>query len=302
MAFLGCMFAYFISFVIGQFLATCLGIVFFFWPIVGPEIKSYQRNWELTGGRDLVDVWMDDDDDDDVDGINDRDGKTSYNDYIRTLPEDKRGLYGAYYISRIVDVCVVDDVRATRDEEYDLSEFMGYTQASDEMESITGIPWKVRLRLTDDAGRGMQVHSRMSEEYLGICPGMTAVGVLLSTSKRFTKLAGITDFCILDVVLGNTNDDDSSRRRRRRRGNEGGGVANVKAITWVGDYPYLDKAMFLRTLNENGISDRVLDNYFDTKNNDDDGCYDYRATEVDDNTDNDLEEEDEKMDEYITNR
>ena len=37
--------------------------------------------------------------------------------------------------------------------------------ASDELESLTGIPWKLR---------GIQVHSRMSEEYLGIEPGMDA--------------------------------------------------------------------------------------------------------------------------------
>ena len=60
------------------------------------------------------------------------------------------------------------DVRATSDEESDLSEFYGYTMASDELESLTGIPWKLRLRPSDGKGRGIQVHSRMSEEYLGI--------------------------------------------------------------------------------------------------------------------------------------
>jgi len=221
-AFLGSMFAYFVSFVIGQFLATCLGVVFLFWPILSPEFKAYQRNWELVGGRDLVDVWMDDDED----------GEEGY--YWSGIPEDQRGLYGAYYISRIEDVCVVDDVRAPSDEEYDLGEFNGYTMATDELESVTGLPWKLRLRLMDDEGRGMQVHSRMSEEYLDVKPGMDVVGVLLSSSKRFGELAGMTDFCVLDD-------------------------ASPDVVAWVGDYPYLDKDIFLRTLNENGVIDGLLD-------------------------------------------
>jgi len=218
-AFLGSMFAYFISFVIGQFFATLLGIIFLFWPILSPEFKAYNRNWELVGGRDLVDVWMDEED---------------YNNgYYDLVPEVKRGLYGAYYVAQIEDVCVVDDVRASSEEEYDLEEFSGYTMATDELQSVTGLPWKLRLRLLDDEGRGMQVHSRMSEDYLDIHPGMNAVGVLLSTSKKFGKLAGMSDFCILDDVDG-------------------------VAISWVGDYPYLDKDMFLRTLNENGVTDSLL--------------------------------------------
>ena len=138
------------------------------------------------------------------------------------------------------------DVRATSDEESDLSEFYGYTMASDELESLTGIPWKLRLRLSDEKGRGMQVHSRMSEEYLGIEPGMDAVGVLLSTSRKFDKLAGMTDFCILDKVIVGGG-----------RAGKDQGVA-AAAVAWVGDYPYLDKDTFLRKLNENGISDRLL--------------------------------------------
>ena len=221
-AFLGSMFAYFISFVIGQFFATLLGIIFLFWPILSPEFKAYNRNWELVGGRDLVDVWMDEED---------------YNNgYYDLVPKDKRGLYGAYYVAQIEDVCVVDDVRASSEEEYDLEEFSGYTMATDELQSVTGLPWKLRLRLLDDEGRGMQVHSRMSEDYLDIQPGMNAVGVLLSTSKKFGKLAGMSDFCILDNVDG-------------------------VAVSWVGDYPYLDKDMFLRTLNENGVTDSLLLDY-----------------------------------------
>ncbi len=249
-AFLGSMFAYFISFVIGQFLATLMGVIFVFWPILSPEFKAYQRNWELVGGRDLVDVWMDLDDD----IISDGDRVGAYN-----IPEDKRGLHGAYYVARIVDVCVVDDVRATSDEEYDLSEFNEYTMASDELESLTGIPWKLRLRLSDEKGRGMQVHSRMSEEYLVIEPGMDVVGVLLSTSRKFDKLAGMTDFCVLEV------------------GVDGGAVA-ATAVAWVGDYPYLDKDNYMRKLNENGILDRLVFNLRDDEANYDDDIDDKKAT------------------------
>jgi len=247
-AFLGSMFAYFISFVIGQFFATLLGIIFLFWPILSPEFKAYNRNWELVGGRDLVDVWMDEED---------------YNNgYYDLPPEDKRGLYGAYYVAQIEDVCVVDDVRASSEEEYDLEEFSGYTMATDELQSVTGLPWKLRLRLLDDEGRGMQVHSRMSEDYLDLQPGMNAVGVLLSTSKKFGKLAGMSDFCILDDVDG-------------------------VAVSWVGDYPYLDKDMFLRTLNENGVTDSLLLDYDDN----DDDVETERDTKIEDKGEADKGEE-----------
>jgi hypothetical protein len=74
------------------------------------------------------------------------------------------------------------DVRATIDKEYDLSEFHGYTMAmaSDELDSLTVIPWKLRLRQSDGKERGIQVHSRMSEEYLGIEPGMDAAMKMLA--------------------------------------------------------------------------------------------------------------------------
>lgn len=211
-AFLGSMFAYFISFVIGDFLATLLGIIFLFWPILSPEFKAYQRNWELVGGRDLVDVWMKDE------GI------------FRGIPKDKRGLYGAYYVTKIQDICVVDDVLAPAEEEYDLKDFKGYKREKDELEAITGIPWKLRLKLMDEENRGMQIHCRMSEEYLDVQSGMDMIGVLLSTSTEFTELAGMSDFCVLD---------------------EEGPVA------WVGDYPYLAKDTFLRTLDSNGVLDTI---------------------------------------------
>jgi hypothetical protein len=94
------------------------------------------------------------------------------------------------------------------------------------MEALIGIPWKLRLKLMDEENRGMQVHCRMSEEYLDLQSGMDMIGVLLSTSTEFTELAAMSDFCVLDE--------------------EG-------PIAWVGDYPYLAKDTFLRTLDSNGI-------------------------------------------------
>ena len=88
----------------------------------------------------------------------------------------------------------------------------------------------------------MQVHCRMSEEYLDLEPGMDMVGVLLSTSTEFTELAAMSDFCVLDE--------------------EG-------PIAWVGDYPYLSKDTFLRTLDSNGVLDDVFSVYDDYQDGDD---------------------------------
>jgi hypothetical protein len=84
----------------------------------------------------------------------------------------------------------------------------------------------------DEENRGMQIHCRMSEEYLDVQSGMDMIGVLLSTSTEFTELAGMSDFCVLD---------------------EEGPVA------WVGDYPYLAKDTFLRTLDSNGVLDTIYE-------------------------------------------
>lgn len=94
----------------------------------------------------------------------------------------------------------------------------------------------------------MQVHARMSEDYVDLEPGMSVVGVLLSTSKQFDQLAGMTDFLVLDEVDGST-------------------------ITWVGDYPYLPKDEFLRIIEKNGVADELLDlpdddEYFDDEDDD----------------------------------
>jgi len=231
-SFLGVFASYFLSFAIGQFVATIMGMVAGSWILLGPELKAYQRNWELTGGRELVDPWhgygYDDEfefDDDDPLFV----GGTMFRE-----DEDKRGLYGAFYFGRIEHICVVDYPLDPPEDEYDLEEFMDYTMEEDEQERETGIPYSLRLRVTDatdengDGGRELQIHARMSEEYLDLEEGMPVCAVLLSTSQQFQTLAAITDFCVPD-----------------------GGP------TWVGDYPYLDRA----ALEEMFVEDRELWDY-----------------------------------------
>lgn len=222
-SFLGVFASYFLSFAIGQFVATILGMIAGSWILLGPELKAYQRNWELTGGRELVDPWHDNDEyyDDDDDPL-----------FDFSQDEDKRGLYGTFYFGRIEHVCVVDYPLDPPQDEYALDEFVGYTMEEDEQERETGIPYSLRLRVTDatdeDEGRELQIHARMSEEYLDLEVGMPVCAVLLSTSQQFQTLAAITDFCIPD-----------------------GGP------TWVGDYPYLDRA----ALEEMFVKDRELWDY-----------------------------------------
>jgi len=104
----------------------------------------------------------------------------------------------------------------TTEEEYTLDEFEGYNMETDELELTTGFPYKLRLRVTDQSGnangRELQVHARMSEEYLDLEEGMCVCAVLLSTSQTFESLAGLTDFCVPDA-----------------------------GPCWIGDYPYLDR-------------------------------------------------------------
>lgn len=203
-SFLGVFAAYFLSFAVGQFVATILGMVAGFWVLLGPEFKAYQRNWELTAGREIVDPWTDDDDE-----------SFLYNEN----GEDKRGLYGALYFGRISNVCVVEDPYDLPQDEYPLEEFEGYTMETDELERITGKPFNLRLRVTDDissdygsSGRELQIHTRMSEEYLDLEKGMPVCTLLLSTSQKFESLAALTDFMVPDA-----------------------------GPCWIGDYPYIDR-------------------------------------------------------------
>jgi hypothetical protein len=183
---IGLFFSYFLSFVLGGFVATILGSLFAFWGILSPDLKARQRNWELLGGRQLVDPWKAYDGD-----------------------EDKQGLYGSLFLGRVDDVCVVEDTSSTT--EFDLADFDDYTMDTDELEKWAGTPYLLRVRLTDNENRELQVHARMSEEYLDIEVGMPVAAILLSKSQSFVSLAALTDVFVPD------------------------------AKCWVGDYPYLDR-------------------------------------------------------------
>lgn len=191
---LGTLFSYCLSFVFGSFVATLLGVVCFTWAILGPEFQAYQRNWELLGGRSLVDPWC-------VDG-----------------DEDNQGLYGALFLCRVTDVSVVEDALSLV--EYDIDDFQDYTMEYDQLEQLTGIPYLLRVRLEDNDGRTLQVHARLSEEYLDIHCNQPAAGILLSTSQKFTTLAALTDLVVPD------------------------------AQCWIGDYPYVDRSELERLLSE----------------------------------------------------
>ena len=187
--FLGVFFSYFLSFVLGGFVATIIGALFLFYSVLSPDLKARQRNWEFLGGRGLVDPWM-------VSSSRDQ-------------PEDRQGLYGSLFLGKIDDVCVVESTSSL--DEYDLDEFQDYTMESDELEQFSGIPYLIRVKVTDREGRDLQVHARMSEDYLEVRPGMPTLGILLSKSQSFSSLAALTDFMIPD------------------------------ADCWIGDYPYLNR-------------------------------------------------------------
>jgi hypothetical protein len=204
--FVGLFAAYFLSFVIGSSLATLFGMVAACWSILGPNWRAYQRNRDLLGGRRLVDPYYRRDDEDDLDY------------YV-----DEEDLYGAYYIASVKKVAVVESSLSPEDEEYDILDFHDYTMEQDENEQATGNPWMLRLLVEDKFGRNMQVHARMSEDYVNIREGMPCATILLSTDQNFHALSGLTDFYIPD------------------------------ALCCVGDYPYLDKFNFARILEEKGL-------------------------------------------------
>ena len=185
-AVIGSFFCYFLSFVVGGFVATIIGTVFAFWAILSPDFKARQRNWEFLGGRPMIDPWM-----------------------VKDLDSNEEGLFGSLLLGRIDDVCVVEDAGAA--EEYDLEDFYDYTPEEDENEQIAGTPYLLRLRVSDDEGRELQVHARLLEEYLDIEAGMPATGIVLSTSQSFSSLAALTDIYVPEVGV------------------------------FVGDYPYLNQ-------------------------------------------------------------
>ncbi|CAJ1967041.1 unnamed protein product [Cylindrotheca closterium] len=172
--FLGVFFSYFLSFVLGGFVATLFGATFAFWGVLSPELKARQRNWEFLGGRALVDPWI-----------------------VRGRDEEKQGLYGSLFIGKVDDVCVVYSTSSL--EEYELDDFQDYTMESDELEQFSGTPYLIRVKMSDGEGRELQTHARMSEDYLDIQTGMPVLSILLSTSQKFTSLAALTDFMIPDA-------------------------------------------------------------------------------------------------------
>ena len=198
-------------------MATILGSLFLFWSIFSPQLQAYQRNWELRGGRDLVDPWS----------VSEQESRrrrrknTSTIDYDDDFDEEfngssadesKQGLYGALFLGQIQDVCVVEEEAAPASEEFDLSDFSDYNMEEDELEKWAGSPYLLRVNAQDKEGRTLQVHARMSEEYVDLEPGQPVMGVMLSLSQRFTSLAALTDIFVPDLKC------------------------------WIGDYPYLDRA------------------------------------------------------------
>jgi hypothetical protein len=210
-SFLGVFFSYFLSFVLGGWVATVCGTLFLFWGVLSPEFKARQRNWEFLGGRPLVDPLVKDDDW----SFGDRDDAS----LRQQAAAQQQGLYGALFLGVVEDACVVQNAEDAV--EYGLEEFADYRMEHDELERFTGSPWLLRVKCIDSTGRQLQFNARLSEEYLDIAVGAGVVGILLSKSPDFTTLAAITDlYC-------------------------------PSAECWIGDYPYLDRAETERLLAEN---------------------------------------------------
>lgn len=237
--FLGVFFSYFLSFIVGGFIATILGSLFFFWGILSPELKAYQRNWEFLGGRPLVDF----------DVVQ-----------ARRLNPEQAGLYGGLFVGHIEDVCVVEDTNDSEVDEYDLKGFSDYTMETDELDRYSGQPYLLRIRCTDQLGRTLQVHTRLSEDYLDLQPGMPSAMLLLSTSPTFSKLAALTDIFVL--MSGDDND--------------------VIEGCWIGDYPYLDRIEFEALLAED---DELWDALLDESSPLDDESS-FRKSDINSDTDN----------------
>lgn len=201
---LGTSFSYCLSFVLGGFVATIIGGIFAFWAVFAPEFKAYQRNWEFLGGRPLVDD----------------DRQTQNNNSQQQL----NGLYGALFLGHIADVCVVENSSDTVHEEYDLTDFADYTMETDALDRYTGQPYLLRIQCADrQAGRTLQIHARLSEDYLSLRKGMPIATLMLCTNPQFTKLAALTDILALPLL------------------NDKNGNNNENRCCWIGDYPYLNR-------------------------------------------------------------
>ncbi|GKY98979.1 hypothetical protein MPSEU_000853600 [Mayamaea pseudoterrestris] len=198
---LGTTMSYFMSFVLGSFVATLFGTLFLFWGVLSPQLKAYQRNWEFLGGRTLIDY-------------------PEMDEYAATSDGlfSNRGLYGCLFLGRLVKVCVVNGARSRK--EYTLDDFQDYRMDDDEQEQLTGDPYLLRVTCVDAYDKTLQVHARLSPEYLDLQPNMMVTAVLLSTDPTFETLAALTDLYVLDQDV------------------------------WIGDYPYLDRAELQALLQE----------------------------------------------------
>ena len=185
--FIGVFFSYFMSFVLGNFVATLLGTLFAFWVILSPDFKARQRNWEFLGGRPLVDQYMFDDDDDDE----------YIDDYYPSNNKNNSGLYGSIFLGKIEDVCVVENTASN--EEYELDQFMDYDSETDEIEAITGSPYLIRIDINDDEDRRLQIHACLREEYMRMEIGMPVATVLLSTTESFEIISAMSDIYVPEI-------------------------------------------------------------------------------------------------------
>ena len=192
-AILGVFFSYFLSFVLGGFVATIFGSLFFFWGVLSPEFKAYQRNWEFLGGQEVVDF--------DVD---------------TRRTEQRPRLFGALFLGHIADICVVGDDSSV---EYDFRDFADYSMEEDELQQYTGHPYLLRVQCTDLNDRALQIHCRLSEDYVHLVPGMPVCTLLLSNDVEFNELAALTDLYVVDHC-------------------------------WIGDYPYLNRPALEALLDE----------------------------------------------------
>jgi hypothetical protein len=87
--------------------------------------------------------------------------------HLRGKDPDKAGLYPAIFLGQILDLCVVESADDADEDEYDIGDFDDYQMATDELEQFSGEPYLLRVRCIDQTGRKLQVHTRLSEEYVG---------------------------------------------------------------------------------------------------------------------------------------
>jgi hypothetical protein len=101
--------------------------------------------------------------------------------------EDEQGLYGSLYFGKVDNVCVVQDSSSL--DEFELEDFEDYRMDTDELERLAVTPYLLRIRLSDDGGCELQIHARMTEDYLDIERGMPVAAVLLSRSTTLFQIA-----------------------------------------------------------------------------------------------------------------